>query len=78
MRLGTLGTKSKTVIFGRPTIWNIYYLKGVTNGLPLAKLFVLRLGKCMLFMVTPQFFPMNVMLASREKKKSSWTAQTSY
>lgn len=67
LRLGTLGTKLKTAIFGRPTIWNIYYLKGVINGLPLAKLFVLRFGKWMLFMVIPHFFPMNVMLGGRER-----------
>lgn len=62
-----MGTKLKTAIFGRSTIWNIYYLKGVINGLPLAKLFVLRFGKCMLFMVIPHFFPMNVMLGGRER-----------
>lgn len=47
--------------------WNIYCLKGVINGLPLARLFVQRLVKFMLFMVFPQFFPLNVMLAGRER-----------
>lgn len=67
MRLGTLGTKLKTAIFVRPTIWNIYYLRGIINCNSLAKILVLRLGNCMLFMVIPHFFPMNVMLAGRER-----------
>lgn len=61
LRPGNLGTKLKTAIFESLTICNIYYLKGF------AKLFVLRLGKCILFMVIPHFFPMNIMLAGKER-----------
>jgi len=67
LKLRTFGTKLKTAIFGRPTIWSIYYLKDVIDGIPLAKRFVFRLGKCMLFTVLPQLFPLKVILAGRER-----------
>lgn len=70
VRLGTLGTKLKTAIFGRPTIWNIYYVRGVINCNSLAKILVLRLGNCIVVHGYSSFFS--------HERNASWKGKVNW